>query len=313
MKQAMQDLQVCLAKGLKKGCSQPGVEYPICLLCGRCTPYCPHPRPQHSPCLLVYPRLGVQDGEVYMTLGFLLKIKRSEADAWGLVQGLEKSKAEWGREHPSRKERSKSRRRGRGKRNRSRGSDKAGECVLEEPDLMMRSRGTFEEDIESTTAPTSPQPYKRRHRRSHRKRLPLVPDEEEDLCPQKLFAMLKKLTKCLKKAWAKVRGTEKKTHLRRGALTFLNKPQHRSPSPEGREDILSIVSPEVPKKRGVLLNHKKSFLDLTTKKSPKRRTPKDHHETTPFKKGSRRSRSRRRRAGHRLTEPQSPQVRKREK
>lgn len=100
--QAMRDLNMHLAKGLEKGRSQPSVEYPICLLCGRCTAYCPHPRPRHSPSLLVYPRLGVKDGEVHMTLGFLLKMKRAEADDWGLAHGREVPKAAWrGREQPA--------------------------------------------------------------------------------------------------------------------------------------------------------------------------------------------------------------------
>uniref|UniRef100_A0A8C5RFJ0 4Fe-4S ferredoxin-type domain-containing protein n=1 Tax=Laticauda laticaudata TaxID=8630 RepID=A0A8C5RFJ0_LATLA len=107
--QATRDLHMCLAKGLENGRSQPSVEYPVCLLCGRCAPYCPHPHPQHSPCLLVYPRLNVQDGEVYMNLGFLLKIKRHEASKWGLVQGKDASKLQHSKDHPSKQERSQSR------------------------------------------------------------------------------------------------------------------------------------------------------------------------------------------------------------
>uniref|UniRef100_A0A670YXF2 4Fe-4S ferredoxin-type domain-containing protein n=1 Tax=Pseudonaja textilis TaxID=8673 RepID=A0A670YXF2_PSETE len=107
--QATRDLHMCLAKGLENGRSQPSVEYPVCLLCGRCAPYCPHPHPQHGPCLLVYPRLNVQDGEVYMNLGFLLKIKRHEASKWGLVQAKDASKLQHSKEHPSKQERGQSR------------------------------------------------------------------------------------------------------------------------------------------------------------------------------------------------------------
>ncbi|XP_077187026.1 uncharacterized protein LOC143834250 [Paroedura picta] len=105
--QAMRDLQMHLAKGLETGQSEPSVEYPICLLCGRCTPYCPHPRTRYSPSLLVYPRLDVRDGEAYMTLGFLLKIKRSEADEWGLTQGRDVLQTSRSKERPAKKEKGK--------------------------------------------------------------------------------------------------------------------------------------------------------------------------------------------------------------
>ncbi|XP_061456232.1 uncharacterized protein LOC133372036 [Rhineura floridana] len=106
--QATRDLHLCLAKTLEKRRGRPSVEYPVCLLCGRCTPYCPHPRPHHSPSLLVYPRLSVWEGEVYMCLGFLLKIKRSEASEWGLLQAVGTTKRPLGKEGPPRHERSSS-------------------------------------------------------------------------------------------------------------------------------------------------------------------------------------------------------------
>ncbi|XP_042300902.1 uncharacterized protein LOC121918922 isoform X2 [Sceloporus undulatus] len=105
--QAMRDLHMCLAQGLETGRGRPYVEYPVCLQCGRCTPFCPHPRSRHSPSLLVYPRLSVRKGKVHMSLGFLLKIKRHEADRWGLGSGVDVSKMRLGREHHSRRDRSK--------------------------------------------------------------------------------------------------------------------------------------------------------------------------------------------------------------
>ncbi|KAH0622916.1 hypothetical protein JD844_025807 [Phrynosoma platyrhinos] len=104
--QVMWDLHMCLAQGLETGHGRPYVEYPVCLQCGRCTPFCPHPRSRRSPSLLVYPRLSVRKGEIHMSLGFLLKIKRCEADRWGLGPGVDASKMRLGREHPSRRERS---------------------------------------------------------------------------------------------------------------------------------------------------------------------------------------------------------------
>ncbi|XP_066482843.1 uncharacterized protein [Tiliqua scincoides] len=314
MKQAMQDLHVSLAKGLEKGYRQPSVEYPICLLCGCCTPYCPHPRPQHSPCLLVYPRLCVQDGEVHMTLGFLLKIRRSEADEWGLVQGADTSKAQWGKERRrSKKERSRSRsrsrsrqRRGHGRagRHHSRGPDKARQHALEGADL--RSRGTVQKGFESTAAPTPPQPYKRHRHRPHRKQAPLAVEEEEELTPKRHPSILKHLLLCIKKVWARMRGRRDKTPLKRGSVTFSSKPWNRPPSPEvEEEEVLSVVpaAPEGPKRGGILLNRKDSLLVLTPENSRKQRTPNVQHETAHSKKGSRRSRSRRR-AAHRFTEPE---------
>uniref|UniRef100_A0A670HLA1 4Fe-4S ferredoxin-type domain-containing protein n=1 Tax=Podarcis muralis TaxID=64176 RepID=A0A670HLA1_PODMU len=102
------DLHQALAKGLGKGRGRPCVEYPVCLLCGRCTPYCPHPPTRYSPSLVVYPRLSVREGEVHMGLGFLLKIKRSEANEWGLVCKPDASRTRPGKEGlPSKLDRSK--------------------------------------------------------------------------------------------------------------------------------------------------------------------------------------------------------------
>lgn len=318
MKQTMQDLHMCLAKGLGNRSNQPSVEYPICLLCGRCTPYCPHPRSRHSPCLLVYPRLSVEDGEVHMTLGFILKIKRSEADDWGLVQGMDTLKAERGRERPSKKERSrsKSRRRrghGRSRRHHSRGQDKAKQRALEGADLRIKSRGTVQRTIESTTAPVSPQPHKKQRRRPHRKQVRLVKDEEEEPSSTKFSSILKRVLSCIRTAWAKVRGRREKAPLKRGMVAFSSKPQNHPPSPEEEaeqeEEVLSVVShaPELSKKGGNLLNRTDSLLNLAPETSPQKWTSKGQPETALSRKGSPRSR---RRAFRRITEPEPPWVTK---
>ncbi|KAJ6661179.1 hypothetical protein lerEdw1_015316 [Lerista edwardsae] len=322
MKQTMQDLHMCLAKGLENGFNQPSVEYPICLLCGRCTPYCPHPRPRHSPCLLVYPRLSVEDGEVHMTLGFLLKIKRSEADDWGLVQGMNTLKAERGRERRSKKERSRSRsksrrRRGHGRagRHHSRGRDRARQRALEGADLRIRSQGTVQKTIESTAAPTSPQPRKKKRRQPRRKQVRLVEDKEEEVSSTKYPSILKRLLSCIRTAWAKVRGRREKAPLKRGLVASSSKPQNQPPSPEEEEEqeqeeeVLSVVSraPEQSKKGGILLNRTDSLLTLAPETSPRKRIPKGQPETALCKKGSPKSRQR---APRRITEPEPPWVTK---
>ncbi|KAJ7309063.1 hypothetical protein JRQ81_008355, partial [Phrynocephalus forsythii] len=98
--QAMQDLQLSLAKALEKGGSLKLVEYPVCLLCSQCNPSCQHPRAPHDPCLQVYPRMIVQDGQVRMTLGFHLKRKGIGGKESGLEPRQDASQVPPGKEQP---------------------------------------------------------------------------------------------------------------------------------------------------------------------------------------------------------------------
>ncbi|XP_039201966.1 uncharacterized protein LOC120309134 [Crotalus tigris] len=211
--QATRDLHMCLAKGLENGRSRPSVEYPVCLLCGRCAPYCPHPHPQHGPCLLVYPRLSVQDGEVYMNLGFLLKIKRHEASKWGLVQGKDASKLQHSKEHPSKRERSPSRSRSR---SRSRNAHEAAppSWAPERPSHQARQRSTEAIDLRvrrhragsrpSRATPPRSSPRSPKMEPQSRIRKP-APEAIQSKFPQKPPSILKKLLLCIRKVWAKVR------------------------------------------------------------------------------------------------------------
>uniref|UniRef100_A0A8D0DN34 Uncharacterized protein n=1 Tax=Salvator merianae TaxID=96440 RepID=A0A8D0DN34_SALMN len=88
---AMRDLCLSLAKSPQEGRC---VEYPVCLLCARCNPSCAHPRRRHGPSLLVYPQQSVQDGELHIGLGFLLKMKKAEAAEWGQEQELDATQAQ---------------------------------------------------------------------------------------------------------------------------------------------------------------------------------------------------------------------------
>ncbi|XP_070591018.1 serine/arginine repetitive matrix protein 2-like [Erythrolamprus reginae] len=202
--QATRDLHMCLAKGLENGRSQPSVEYPICLLCGRCTPYCPHPHPQHGPCLLVYPRLNVQDGEVYMNLGFLLKMKRQEANRWGLVQGKEASKLQHSKEHPSKQERRQSRSRSRNR--------YAHEAVPpswaperrshpEAIDLRARRYRAGPRPPRSTTPRSSPRSPKMESQARIRKP---ASEAHQPKPPEKSPNILKRFLISIRKVWAKV-------------------------------------------------------------------------------------------------------------
>lgn len=227
--QATQDLHMCLAKGLKNGRSQPSVEYPVCLLCGRCTPYCPHPHPQHGPCLLVYPRLSVQDGEVYMNLGFLLKIKRHEASKWGLVQGKDASKLQHSKEHPSKRERSPSR-----SRSRSRNVHEAAppSWAPERPSHQARQRSTEAIDLRArrhragsrpsrTTTPRS-SPRSPKMEPQPRIRKP-APEAIQSKSPEKPPSILKKLLLCIRKVWAKVRRKKEHSSTKQSSRASLQK------------------------------------------------------------------------------------------
>nr|XP_016848452.1 PREDICTED: uncharacterized protein LOC107982766 [Anolis carolinensis] len=108
-KQAMRDLHRRLAQGLEVGDKGPCVEYPVCLQCGCCTSSCPHPRSKRSPSLVVYPRLRVHKGEVHLALGFILKVKRSEGEEWGLGEDVDISTVLVDTKHPSKREKSRER------------------------------------------------------------------------------------------------------------------------------------------------------------------------------------------------------------
>ncbi|KAG8147447.1 hypothetical protein E2320_000155 [Naja naja] len=221
--QATRDLHMCLAKGLENGRSQPSVEYPVCLLCGRCAPYCPHPHPQHGPCLLVYPRLNVQDGEVYMNLGFLLKIKRHEASKWGLVQGKDASKLQHSKEHPFKQERSQSRSRSRSRSRNAhetappswapeRPSPLARQRSTEAIDLRARRRRAGSRPSRATTPRSSPRSPKMESQPRIRKP---APEAIQPKPPQKPPNILKRLLLCIRKVWAK---EEKRTPFHKAEL-----------------------------------------------------------------------------------------------
>ncbi|XP_013912777.1 PREDICTED: uncharacterized protein LOC106541769 [Thamnophis sirtalis] len=228
--QATRDLYMCLAKGLENGHSQPSVEYPICLLCGRCAPYCPHPHPQHGPCLLVYPRLSVQDGEVYMNLGFLLKIKRHEANRWGLVQGKDASKLQHSKGHPSKQERSQSRSPSRSRSRRNAHEAAPPSRAAERPSRLARQRPTEAIDLRARRHRAGPRPSRATTPRSpprspkmeSQPRKP-APEATQPKSPQKPPNILKKLLLCIKKVWAKVRRRREPPSTKRSSRTSLQK------------------------------------------------------------------------------------------
>ncbi|XP_061457820.1 proteoglycan 4-like [Rhineura floridana] len=94
VEQTVEDLRLSLVQALEMGHGELRAEYPVCRLCGSCSARCPHPRTQQDPLLHVYPRLTVRDGHVHMGLGFHLKIKRTHAKKWGLVETVEGDKVQ---------------------------------------------------------------------------------------------------------------------------------------------------------------------------------------------------------------------------
>ncbi|XP_053106330.1 nascent polypeptide-associated complex subunit alpha, muscle-specific form-like isoform X2 [Hemicordylus capensis] len=287
LEQARQQLHLVLAKGLEKRGSRPSVEYPVCLLCGRCTPYCPHhPRRRHSPCLLVYPRLSVQAGEVRMNLGFLLKIKRSEAEEWGLAQGLPLPEARQGKEPPPRKERSRSRSR----RRRARGRAAAGHHqspALEQPRQQRpiegeeprsrgrrrsRGRGGVRNKRPATPAPaaaaaaTSPRAPKTKPPYTHPGSPPPPTSakragEGKPLLGKQASSLLKRVLSCLKHVWAKVRGAKEKE----GATTASPSKGRGQPPPAAAPPPASPAPGGLKKKVSILLKRQDSSpLEVTT-------------------------------------------------
>ncbi|XP_034277096.1 uncharacterized protein LOC117667662 [Pantherophis guttatus] len=273
--QATRDLHMCLAKGLENGGSQPSVEYPVCLLCGRCAPYCPHPHPQHGPCLLVYPRLTVQEGEVYMNLGFLLKIKRHEASKWGLVQGKDASKLQHSKEHPSKQERSQSRSRSR---SRSRNAHEAAppSWAPERPSHQARQRSTEAIDLRArrhragsrpsraTTPRSSPRSPKMESQPRIRKS---APEANQPKSPQKPPNILKRFLLCIRKVWAKVRRRKEPTSTKRSSRASLQK--------SASSQTLVVPSATSGFQANGILNHKQDSL------------PKDAHSKQGHSHGHR--------------------------
>ncbi|XP_048342246.1 serine/arginine repetitive matrix protein 1-like [Sphaerodactylus townsendi] len=282
--QAMQDLKMHLAKGLEMGSSQPSVEYPLCLLCGRCTPYCPHPRMRHSPCLLVYPRLDVQDGNAYMTLGFLLKIKRSEADMWGLTQGTDVLKKPCDKERPSKREKSKRTTPHRKSQGRAAGPRPQGPKIPDKTPHVAREhlpeRGNRKTRnpvaaqqvarvAATTPAPASAQTTKTQFQpRSARppplsarpspvsaKPSPPPPKKVHPKTPEKPHSILKQLLSTIKNIWAKVRNKCPEKFC----------PKKSSPSKKPDSPQFARVSPQPRKEPGALLSLKSSTSEVQKK------------------------------------------------
>ncbi|XP_061482502.1 uncharacterized protein LOC133384575 [Rhineura floridana] len=251
--QATRDLHLCLAKTLEKGRGRLSVEYPVCLLCGRCTPYCPHPRPRHSPSLLVYPRLSVREGEVHMCLGFLLKIKRSEASEWGLLQAVGASKRPLGKEGPPRYERSRSRhRKSRGAETQPQSPEKAPRLPKQQPPAQggdPRARGR------RSVPRRSPQPSKRRHQPQLGKPASSAAAAWVHAKPPKNPpSVLKQLLLYIKNAWAKMRGRAPKEQGSTASLCKLG----GALGPPGTLGVPSATASEPHNQGGILLHRQGS-------------------------------------------------------
>ncbi|CAI5771563.1 Hypothetical predicted protein [Podarcis lilfordi] len=248
--QAVQDLHQALAKGLGKGRGRPCVEYPVCLLCGRCTPYCPHPPTRYSPSLVVYPRLSVREGEVHMGLGFLLKIKRSEANEWGLVCKPDASRTRPGKEGlPSKLDRSKGKRR----------KNKAAAPQPRDPEKVVRlhrqqsaERLDMRPKNHGRSVPKPVPPPKRKP--EPELRMP-APSTVLAVPPKKRPNILKRLLLCIKNVWAKVRGKPVKPPKRQGSPPALPKSPERPWSPSSSPD-----DSKPPNHEGILLHRQDSLL-----------------------------------------------------
>ncbi|KAM6459286.1 proline-rich protein 30 [Liasis olivaceus] len=281
--QAIRDLHMCLAKGLENGHSRPSVEYPVCLLCGRCTPYCPHPHPRHGPCLLVYPRLSVQEGEVYMSLGFLLKIKRHEASKWGLVQGKDASKLQLSKEHPSKQERNQSRSRSR---NRNAHETAPPSQAPEKSSRLAKQRSAEAIDPRArehrvgsrhSGATLTPKPTPRSSKKEPQSRIlkpaPGAVEAVQPSRPQKPPGILKKLLLCIRKAWARVRG-KKLPSTKQSSRASLQKsaPQNL---------VVPSTTSDSQAKAGILLNKQDSLpKDATTPTHSKQGYPHGHKKVS---------------------------------
>ncbi|XP_062826366.1 uncharacterized protein LOC134296148 [Anolis carolinensis] len=96
-KQVMKELQLSMAQSLEMVDGVLRAEYPVCRLCGSCSPSCPHPRSQQDPLLQIYPRLIKCNGKVHLYLNVHLKMQKNHAQEWGLVEAIEVNEME---KHP---------------------------------------------------------------------------------------------------------------------------------------------------------------------------------------------------------------------